>query len=161
MSDREAQELIRMAESNWHMDLGPARAMWRTELMMWDSETATNALAYLARRVGYKLKLSDLVETMEMMVRRKNEAARAEANRLANERGLREPRAYETPEWVWVWLWANNYRDPSISGRGFPQQGDWTDPRATMTTTEYEALHQEWVDAGSPHGKVKPLVKSL
>lgn len=53
------------------------------------------------------------------------------------------------PEWVWVWSWARHQRAPR-SLRSFPQQRDWVDPDTIMSDEDYERLHQEWLDAGSP-----------
>lgn len=71
------------------------------------------------------------------------------------ERAVTEGRhGYSTPEWVWVWSWSRFYRDPR-EGRTFPQQQDHGDPFNLMTTEEYQALKDEWVEAGSP--KENPL----
>lgn len=157
MTEREAQELIRMAESNWHMDLATARGMWRTELMMWDAATATEALGLLARKHSYQLKLADLVETMEMLSRKAKDAARDEARRMAEERAITEGRrGYATPEWVWVWKWVRFDRAPRDM-RSFPQQGDFGDPFDVMTMEEYETLCQEWQDAGQPKSKLPAM----
>lgn len=53
------------------------------------------------------------------------------------------------PEWVWVWTWCRNKRSPR-NLRPFPQQRDFADPDTIMTDEEYEVLHREWEDAGSP-----------
>ena len=157
MTEADAQALIRMVESNWQMDLGTARGMWRTELLMYDAETVTKAVGMLARKVSYKIRLADVVETADMLIKKRNQDAREEANRRAEERGIKEgKRGYATPEWVWVWLWARNVRGPR-EHRSFPQQAEFTDPMNTMTTTQYDELLAEWKTAGSPKGKI-PLV---
>lgn len=60
MTGREAQEVVRMVESNWRFDLGPARALWREELLPFDAELATKAVAKLARELHRRPDLSDL-----------------------------------------------------------------------------------------------------
>jgi hypothetical protein len=155
-----------MIESNWHFDLGTARTLWRTELMMWDADLAVKALANLARRQSYKIVLADFVETLEMLNRNlKQEAKRAAAAR-AIETGRR---GYAPPEWVLVWSWARGKalaawekartKQPDRTLLSFPQQGDWADPRKTMTTAEYEALREEWIAAGSPREKVRVVME--
>jgi hypothetical protein len=152
MNDIESQEIIRMVESNWHFDLGTARAMWRTELLMWDPETAIRALSLLGRKQSYKIVLADLVETMEMIARKKQEKAREEANRQAERRGLTDARRFARPEWTFVWAWSRFYRDPRET-RYFPQQE--APPTESMTTADYDALRAEWIDAGSPRLSVR------
>lgn len=154
MNERDAQELIRMAEANWHMDLGPARTMWRNELLLYDADLVTHALGELAKRQQYKITLADLTEVIGDMVKAAKRRADEERQRAAEDRMLKEgKRGYATPEWVWVWLWARTIRDPR-EDRGLPQQADWMDPMLVMTTTDYEALRGEWVEAGSPKGKI-------
>lgn len=163
MNERDAQDLIRMIESNWHFDLGPARSMWRAELMMWDAELATKAVAHLSRRQSYKIVLADVVQILEMYHRNlKDEQRRAQEAKALTE----GKRGYAPPEWVLVWAWDRNRKvaaaekgkkgltKAEVDFRSFPQQGDWADPRQTMTTQEYEALREEWVTAGSPKEKV-------
>lgn len=157
MTDREAQELIRMVESNWHFDLGTARALWRTELMMWPADTATQALGELAAKVGYKINLHDIVETMEMLDNKRKRAEKEEADRLSRERGLKEASRYARPEWTFVWAWARFYRDPR-EDRLLPQQDG--PPDMAMTTAEYETLREEWVAAGEPKHSVPGTVLS-
>lgn len=60
MTEREAQEVVRMVESNWRFDLGTARGLWRSELMPFDAEMATQAVAKLARELHRRPDLSDL-----------------------------------------------------------------------------------------------------
>lgn len=149
MTDREAQDIIRMIESNWQMDLGTARSLWRAELVPHDAELATRAVTYLARKLTYKPKLADLTQVLTMFSRNRKIDDRAQADARAIEQGKR---GYATPEWVWVWKWARNSRSP-LEWRGFPQQGDWTNPQTMMSMSEYEALRGEWLDAGSPKEK--------
>ena len=154
MNERDAQELIRMAEANWHMDLGPARAMWRSELLLYDADLVTHALGELAKKQQYKITLADLMEIISDMARAAKRRADEERLKAAEDRMLKEgKRGYATPEWVWVWLWARTIRDPR-EDRSFPQQSEFADPRYTMTTTQYEELKAEWLAAGSPHGKI-------
>lgn len=50
MEPREAQEIIRMVESSWLCDFGPAgRELWRQMLEPYDAELATRAVAEMAR----------------------------------------------------------------------------------------------------------------
>ena len=166
MTDRDAQDLIRMIESNWHFDLGTARRLWRTELMMWDADLAVKALAHLARRQSYKIVLADLVQTLEMLNRNLKQEAKQAADARAIETGRR---GYAPPEWVLVWAWARakalavwekaRTKQSERTLRSFPQQSDWADPRETMTTAEYEALREEWIAAGSPREKVSAVME--
>lgn len=154
MNEREAQEIVRMIESNWQMDLGPAREMWRNELLPHDPDIATKAVAYLARKISLKPRLADLNQVLTMFSRNARADARTEADARALEQGKR---GYATPEWVWVWKWARNDREPQC-WRGFPQQLAWADPDTIMNTTEYEALKEEWRNAGRPKSKEDRLV---
>jgi hypothetical protein len=167
VNPRDAQDIIRMIESNWHFDLGPARSMWLSEIMMWDVEMVIKALAHLSRRQSFKIVLADIVQVLEMYERNaKDDERRArEAKALSEGR-----RGYAPPEWVLVWSWARakaqeawekgrvKHEDRKL--RGFPQQGDWSDPRTTMTTAEYDDLREQWVAAGSPRA-VSQLVGDL
>lgn len=170
MNERDAQELIRMAESNWHMDLGPARAMWRTELMLYNAEVVTHALAELAKSKPFKITLADLMEAIHSMEELARRQANEERRRAEEARAVQEgKRGYATPQWVHVWVWARNrtilawekgrvaHKDRSY--KSFPQMGDWADPANTMTTAEYEALREEWAAAGAPKEKLGDLVE--
>ena len=153
MTEREAQELIRMVESNWHFDLGPAREMWRTELVGYEAELGTRAIGFLAKKSHYKINLSDVVQAITMFER--NARVDDATATKAIEEGRR---GWATPEWVWVWKWARNSRDP-IEERSFPQQQGHPDD--SMTTTDYIALRDEWLAAGSPKDKARVLVRSV
>lgn len=153
MNERDAQDLIRMVEANWHMDLGPARGMWRTELMMWDAELATRALAHLGRRQSYKINLADYVQTLEML----NRNLKADAKRKADAKAIEEGRrGFAPPVWVMVWKWVRNHRTPS-DDRSFPQQDYWADPNNVMSMEDYEGLREEWEAAGSPKTALRIL----
>lgn len=67
MTEREAQEVVRMVESNWRFDLGSARALWREELVRFDAELATKAVAKLARELHRRPDLSDLLDLLRQM----------------------------------------------------------------------------------------------
>lgn len=67
MNEREAQEIIRMVESNWRFDLGAARSLWRTELLRFDAGIVTKAVARLARTQGRRVDLVDLLAVAESM----------------------------------------------------------------------------------------------
>jgi hypothetical protein len=155
MNEREAQEIVRMIEGNWQMDLGTARGMFRDELMQYEVELAIKAVHHLAKRVTYKIRLADLSQTLLMLSRNAKADQRTEQDRRAIEQGKR---GYATPEWVWVWKWARNYRDPQ-DWRTFPQQDGI--PEFSMATSDYEALREEWVAAGSPKERGRILVKSI
>lgn len=64
MTEREAQEVVRMVESNWRFDLGTARSLWREELVRFDAEVATKAVAKLARELHRRPDLSDLLSIL-------------------------------------------------------------------------------------------------
>ena len=66
MTDREAQELIRMIESNWSFDLESARPMWRQQLLPFDAEIATQAIVRLARTRSEKPRLHDVLEVIRI-----------------------------------------------------------------------------------------------
>lgn len=158
MKDREAQDLVRMIESNWQMDLGPARGMWRAELLPHDAELATKAVTYLARKFSHKPRVSDLSQVLSMFARNAKVDARTERDAHALEQGKR---GYATPEWVWVWMWARNDRDPQ-EWRGFPQQLGWANPDMIMNMSEYESLRDEWRSAGHPKGKrALPVLRAV
>lgn len=67
MTDREAQDLIRMIESNWNFDLEKARPMWREQLLPFDAEIATQAIVRLARTLQRRPNLSDVLEVIAVM----------------------------------------------------------------------------------------------
>lgn len=151
MKDKDAQELVRMIESNWHFDLGEAtRRMWRQEIMLYDVDLATKAIVHLAKRQAYKITLADLSQTLEMFSRNVRQEQRHAEDAKALEQGRR---GYATPEWVWVWMWARQQREPTEE-RPFPQMREFSDPNLLMSTTEYVALRDEWLTAGSPKGKI-------
>ncbi len=62
------------------------------------------------------------------------------------------------PEWIWVWSWARQRRAPRCL-IPFPQQG-YPDIEPSLSMEEYEALRQEWVDAGKPKAeKLLPMAR--
>lgn len=67
MNEREAQEIIRMVESNWSFDLDTARAMWRQALMPFDPEIATQAVIRLGRTSARRPNLVDMIEVVTML----------------------------------------------------------------------------------------------
>jgi hypothetical protein len=151
MRDSQAQEIVRMIESNWHFDLGDGgRRMWRQEIMLYDVELATKAVVHLAKRQSYKITMADLSQTLEMFARNLRQEAKDKEDTKALEEGRR---GFATPEWVWVWMWARNERDPAEE-RPFPQMQDYGDPTQMMRTEDYNSLRDEWETAGSPKGKV-------
>lgn len=151
MKEREAQEIVRMVESNWHFDLGDAtRRMWRQEIMLYDVALVTKALAHLAKRQAYKITLADFSQTIEMFARNVRDELRRAEDKKALETGRH---GWSTPEWVWVWMWARQVREP-VEERSFPQMADFADPMQTMTTMDYDALREEWAEAGGPKGKI-------
>lgn len=151
MIDRDAQEIVRMIESNWRMDLGTARGMWREELMGYDAEMGVKAVAHLAKTHHGRPDLADLVEVL-LLFRNQEKQKKAE-EQAAKARKIEEEgkRGHAAPEWVWVWSWARSAREP-VEERSFPQQQGWN-PDAMMTMAEYEDLRDEWYAAGSPKAK--------
>ena len=150
MTDREAQEIIRMVESNWSFDLGQARQLWRDGLVRYPADVGTQAVIHLARHSKFKPTLSELLEVTNMFARGTESPVgeqRAELPAVATERLARG-----TPEWVWVWTWARWRRDPREE-RGFPQQLGHVDPTSMLSMEEYRDLLAEWKDAGSPKEK--------
>lgn len=67
MTEREAQEVVHMIESNWRFDLGIARRIWREELLPFDAELATQAVAKLARELHRRPDLSDVRDLLRRM----------------------------------------------------------------------------------------------
>jgi len=55
----------------------------------------------------------------------------------------------KAPEWYWVWVWCRWIRNPR-DFRSFPQQSQYVDPTSCMTQAQYEELHAEWIEKGSP-----------
>lgn len=151
VNDREAQEIVRMIEGTWKFDLDAAgRAVWRDGLAQFDPEIATRAVAYLSTRMSRWPKLADIRQVIAKFER---------DERMKNlKQGLKEP-TYTTPEWVWVWKWARTRRDPR-EDRSFPQQERWGDPLYTMSRQDYDALREEWVEAGSPKFRAEELFVS-
>lgn len=148
MTDREAQEIVRMIESNWSFDLGPARMLWRAELIPYPPEIGTDSVAYLAKHQKFRPALEELIEVLRMLNRRLGEPVGEQRAELppvfdAGKRGL------EAPEWVWVWSWCRHQRQPR-NFIFFPQQEPHVDASKAMTMKDYEALREEWIAAGSP-----------
>ena len=145
MTEQEAQEIVRMVEVTWRMDLkAEGRVAWRRMLYPYDPEIATRALAELSAQMNERPYPADL---RSRILKVKADRATAEAKPLAIDAGKRGTAA---PEWVWVWNWARSQRDPRLD-TPFPQQRDWVDPRGPMlSTTEYEAVREEWLAAGAP-----------
>src|SRR5512134_783201 len=104
MTDREAQELIRMIESNWRFDLGPARAMWREQLLPFDAEIATRAVVRLARTMHTQPRLVDVLEVIRILTPTPTPAP------VITE----DVRHVGIPTWVYVWSWARFRRDPPL-----------------------------------------------
>lgn len=79
---------------------------------------------------------------------------------LSVERSAPLPPKQSPPEWVSVWFWARNGRKPR-NMLPFPQQGDYIDPTKALTTDAYEALREEWIQAGSPGFDLRSLVDAV
>ena len=61
MEERDAQELVRMVESGWRMDLGKeGREMWRRMLRPYDAAMATRALVHLVEHQSERPAIADL-----------------------------------------------------------------------------------------------------
>lgn len=140
MNSRDAQALIRMVESNWRFDLGPARDLWRSALTRYDAEIATRAVERLSKSLK-RIDLTDLCETIEAMTPAKPQ--------------LEQPssKAVPPPEWVFVWGFARFVRQPTVD-RALPQQEPFCDPTSMLTADEYEQLRSEWEHAGAAKSKV-------
>lgn len=150
MNEREAQEIIRMVESNWQFDLGTARGIWRTEFMLYSAEAVTKAVASLAPKLQFKPKLADVIAIVKMQEDTERRRLEDEKRRAEDARAITEgKRGYATPEWTFVWQWARSSRIPR-EDRAFPQQRDWSHPDNLMSKEDYEMLRQEWIAAGSP-----------
>lgn len=66
MNNREAQEIIRMIESNWHMDLDSARKIWRDALVKYDADLVSRVVADVATRgsKSHYLQLDELLDAV-------------------------------------------------------------------------------------------------
>jgi hypothetical protein len=111
---REAQEIIRMVESSWLCDFGPAgRELWRQMLEPYDAELATRAVAEMARHPlpGNRARptVADLRAVIVRLARTEHELE-----------GWRElpPSPLPKPEWVSRWTRARAAGDR----RMFPEQ---------------------------------------
>lgn len=140
MNEREAQEIIRLVESNWRFDLGPARSLWRAALTPHSADIATKAVAQLAAST----KRIDLADVLDVI--------RLKTPRIRPEGYGNETRSTEIPEWVYVWGWARHHRTPLLDPEiGLPQQHPYgAMPPGTLTIDEYEKLRVEWEAAGAP-----------
>lgn len=155
MTDREAQEIIRMVESNWGFDLGTARSIWREEFVKHDAEAMMAVVGRLARTrlARNRPSLADITELLRLMT----PAIRAPEDH----------RHFGIPSWVYVWKWARTLRDPKLEPDvALPQQqrgydelnqelietghSPGPDPSRYLTEEEYDGLHAEWVAVGSP-----------
>lgn len=152
MKESETREIIAMARgatTQWPVD-DDTVTFWMHSLRSLDAETATKAVMLGARSWDRFPPWASFFEAYRAVQRQEQARERDERDIETGRRG------YATPEWVWVWQWARTMRDPRNWG-DFPQQDG--DPTKQMTTAEYEALKNEWREAGSPKGKI-PLVGS-
>lgn len=111
MDAREAQTIIRMVESNWHLDLGAeGRELWRSSLEPFDADVATKAVANLARSPlpsnRSRPQLSDLRAAIFALERSRIRPVALTAGR------------HPKPEWVKRWQRARDAGD----ARMFPEQ---------------------------------------
>lgn len=138
LTDREAQEIVRMVESTWRVDFREdGRKMWKRMLYDFDPVIATDAVAQLSQRQRERPTVADLRGMIQKIVR----------DRMPP--GLPEPKGKDAPEWAWVWSWCRFFRQPRFL-LPFPQQEPYVDPSETIPMVRYEELHEEWVKAGRP-----------
>ena len=155
MTDREAQEIIRMVESNWSFDLEQARALWRQELLPYDAEIGTRAVARLARTSKFPPRLADLLEVVKMFHRERQGESAVEGEALP-----RPSSKERVPGWVKRYVAARFlYRrfEREQDMRPFPEQREYVDPRTTEWMPEEEWAEEAtrvtdddvWVNIGS------------
>lgn len=150
MKPGEAHDLVTMMKGATGAYLDDEKVeFWELSLLPLDAGLATKAVLHGVNSWKTFPSWAEFKEIYAMQGRRQREDER-EAEVVKEGRY-----GYAPPEWTLVWNWARNYRDPKEE-RGLPQQGDWADPMKTMTTADYDALHAEWVAAGSP--KENPLL---
>ena len=136
MRERDAQDIIRMIEANWRMDLAQARSIWRTALVPLDAAIAMQAVERLATKQGRRIDLIDVLQTYEAICPPRTQVPKEP-----------EIKATEPMEWVFIWKWARFARQPPEL-RSMPQQAEWV--AETLTGDEYAELKKEWVAAGAP-----------
>lgn len=145
MDEREAQELVRSVEAAWRIDFGQdGRRIWREAMMRYDSVIASIAVVKLAERQRERPTVADV----------RHMILKLEADQRADEPALPEPEPENIPTWVFVWRWARYVRDPR-EDRPFPQQHPHHQP-PYLSEQVYEALRQEWRNAGEPGRNLRP-----
>lgn len=152
MKENEAQDILRMvrgATTQFPVD-DDTITFWLHSLKPLDAEAATKAVILGARTWDRFPAWASFFEAYRAAQRARDVQERGQKDIVVGRRG------FATPEWVWVWMWARTIRDPR-EDRGFPQQDMWTDPERTMTNSDYQELRKEWVDLGSPKGKMPIL----
>lgn len=154
MTEREAQEIVRMVESGWSCDFSPAgRMLWAQMLGPYDPELATKAVIEMSKFPlpdnRFKPQVSDL---RTIIVSLRNSTQRAEI-------AVQGKWGTAPPEWVWVWSWARWMRVPP-EDRFFPQQDVFANPDNTMSKEDYGLLLDEWKKEGSPRSS-HPLPGAL
>ena len=142
MTEREAQEIVRMVESGWTVDFGQeGRKMWKRMLYNFDPAIGTEAVIKLSERQRQRPTIADLRGMILKIM----------TDRTPKGVPLDLPKN-QMPEWVNVWDWCRNERQPRFM-LPFPQQEPYVDPTETITPEQYDELREEWIKAGAPKGR--------
>jgi len=114
VTDREAQEIIRMIEANWQCDYGKeGRELWRSLLSPYDPGLGTRAVALLAKEPLPGNRYRPQVADLRQHLRRLSQQARDESFKALGP----GPRV-AIPEWVERWRQARAVKDERV----FPEQ---------------------------------------
>jgi hypothetical protein len=115
MTDKEAQELIRMVESGWTFDLGDAgRKLWRSTLIEYDCGIATLAIAGpLVRFMETQRHARPTIQDVRQVLNRAAKDANPVTHAIPASR-------HPEPAWVARWRRARAAGD----SRPFPEQAD-------------------------------------
>lgn len=161
MTEAIARSIVQALSANfgpWEED---RRNLWLSKVSdLEDGEAAFEAMqALVEHHEGARVRFAEF-RTAYLGARRNI------ADRRARERGLSE-RNFGIPSWVYVWKWARTRREPRLpEGDALPQQRPGYEaldadlieeghppgppPDRYLSEDEYDALHSEWVAAGSP-----------
>jgi len=124
-----------MVDDMWSMSMtDDDRARWHTNMTgLEDAHQTTQAIIRLhERQRTQRPTFPDLRRALERL--------------HADHAQPAEPETGEIPEWVSVWLWAKSQDVPC--DRVFPQEERYRVP--TMNMSDYQALVQQWQQAGAP-----------
>lgn len=142
MTEREAQEIVRMVESTWRIDFGQdGRKLWKRMLYDYDAALAVDAAALLSQRQRERPTVADL---RAMIQKLRTDRAPKGLPETTGKKGM--------PEWVSIWDWCRNHREPRYL-LPFPQQEPHVDSTETISMEKYDELREEWIKAGSPKGQ--------